>query len=482
MNIHLSWSQSKREMRAVWIATVGNIDWPSKSGLSSEQQKSEFIRHLNFLQQIGINTVIVQVRPAADAFYESSYEPWSRYLSGKQGEPPFPKYDPLQFIIDECHKRNMDVHAWFNPYRALVNVNSNPNPPHHPTKKNPDWIINYDGKAYFDPGNPQAREYIINVMIEAVKKYDIDALHIDDYFYPYPVKGLRFNDDISYQKYGQGKNLADWRRQNVNTFISLLHSNIKKVKPWVKFGVSPFGIWRNAKNDPEGSQTNGSSCYDELYSDVRLWMKNNWVDYMAPQLYWERGHRAADFNALLPWWMANKYQRHLYIGLGVYRMVNAQSGVWSSSNEILSQIKATRQQGADGIVFYSLTSFNKIKSDLVEQLKSPQYLGYTAIPPAMPWLDKYVSSPPEVFMTYKDGKINLKWTHENMKKHPLKYVVYRFKKDEKIDIDNASKVRILTQNNEYSESVNIHDNYIYIVTALDRNWNESQPSEIIKLQ
>lgn len=472
-------AQSKREMRAVWIATVGNIDWPSKSGLSSEQQKSEFIRRLNFLEQIGINTIIIQVRPAADAFYESSYEPWSRYLSGKQGEPPFPKYDPLQFIIDEAHKRNMDVHAWFNPYRALVNSKSNPNPPNHPTKKNPDWIIHYDGKSYFDPGNPQAREYILNVMLEAVKKYDIDALHIDDYFYPYPKSGLYFNDDAMYQRYGNGMPLADWRRQNVNTFISQLHTNIKKIKPWVKFGVSPFGIWRNAKNDPLGSQTNGSSCYDELYSDVRLWIMKNWVDYMAPQLYWERGHKAADFNALLPWWIQNKFERHLYIGLGVYRMVNAKSGVWITPDEILCQIRDTRSQGAHGVIFYSLSSFDKISGDLADSLMSNRYFGYTAIPPAMPWLGNQVKEKPESFIHITNNMVKIKWNYNNPNKVPLKYIVYRFQKNEKINLDDASKIRILTRANEYSEALKDDKEYVYIVTALDRNWNESPPSELL---
>lgn len=475
-------AQSKRELRAVWIATVGNIDWPSKSGLSSEQQKSEMIKHLDFLQKLKINTIIIQVRPAADAFYESSYEPWSRYLSGKQGEPPFPKYDPLEFIIQEAHKRNIDVHAWFNPYRALVNSKSNPNPPHHPTKKHPEWIIHFDGKSYFDPGNPQAREYIINVMLEAVKKYDIDALHIDDYFYPYPVKGLSFNDNATYAKYGEGLNIADWRRKNVNTFISQLHNNIKKIKPWVKFGVSPFGIWRNNSKDPEGSATNGSSCYDDLYSDVRLWMQNNWVDYMAPQLYWERGHRVADFNALLPWWTENKYKRHLYIGLGVYRMVNATSGVWSTPNEILSQIEASRQKGAEGIIFYSLSSFKKIGKALEESLQSPKYLGYTAIPHAMPWLGNFVKSAPNALLKYANGSVQIEWSHNAHSVHPLQYLVYRFEKNEPINLDRADKIRILTKSKEFGEYIgNSGSQYVYVVTALDRNWNESPPSEMLKI-
>lgn len=475
-----SYAAPKREMRAVWIATVGNIDWPSKMGLSATQQKSEFINRLDFLQQLGINTIIVQVRPAADAFYESSYEPWSRYLSGKQGEAPFPKYDPLAFMIEEAHKRNMDIHAWFNPYRALVSSKSNPNPPHHATRKNPDWIIHYDGKGYFDPGNPHAREYILKVMLEAVKKYDFDALHIDDYFYPYPVKGKSFNDQNTYQQYGEGLSLADWRRKNVNTFISLLHSNIKKMKPHMKFGVSPFGIWRNQRQDPEGSETNGTSCYDDLYSDVRLWMQNKWVDYMAPQLYWERGHRVADYNKLLPWWHENKGERDLYIGLGLYRMVNAKSGVWASPNEILAQIKAARQYKAEGIILYSLSSFDKIPKSIRDSLQQAQYFGNISIPPAMPWIDAVAPAAPKVFIKKTGDQVQLNWTHENPTKEPIKFLVYRLEQGQAVNFEDNRHIRSLTKALQYSEKIGPGKSYIYVVTALDRNWNESAHSIQVK--
>lgn len=478
-----SYAAPKRELRAVWIATVGNIDWPSKMGLSSHQQKTEFIQRLDFLQSLGFNTIIVQVRPAADALYESSYEPWSRYLSGKQGEAPFPKYDPLAFMVEEAHKRNMDIHAWFNPYRALVSSKSNPNPPHHPTKKNPDWIIHYDGKAYFDPGNPQAREYIIKVMLEAVSKYDIDALHIDDYFYPYPVKGLTFNDQATYNLYGQGLSLADWRRKNVNTFISQLSTNIKKIKPHVKFGVSPFGIWRNQKTDPEGSATNGTSCYDDLYSDVRLWTKQKWVDYMAPQLYWERGHRVADYNALLPWWVQNQHNRGLYIGLGLYRMVNAKSGIWSSPNEILAQINAARAAKTDGVVLYSLSSFDKIPMAIRDSLKKETYFGNVSIPPAMPWIDSKAPAAPKVLIRKVGSKVTLTWTMDDGQgKEPLKYLVYRFKVGAPIQLGDNEAIRILTKNQSFSEEIPLQQGYQYVVTALDRLWNESIPSEIVIAQ
>ncbi len=469
----------KREFRAVWIATVGNIDWPSKMGLSAQQQQQEFIHHLDFLQQHGFNAVIVQVRPAADAFFPSEYEPWSRYLSGKQGDPPFPKYDPLSFMIKECHKRNMEFHAWFNPFRALVSSHNNPNPPGHATRKNPDWIINYAGKAYFDPGNPAVREYILTVILDVVNRYDIDAVHIDDYFYPYKVPGKDFPDHATFNKYNNGLNKDDWRRNNVNLFVSQLNTNIKKEKSWVKFGVSPFGIWRNKSQDPEGSATNGTSCYDDLYSDVRLWIEKKWVDYVAPQLYWEHGHRLAAYDILLPWWKKNEGQRQLYIGLGIYRMAGATKGVWSNPNEILKQIRAARAQKADGFVFYSMSHFHKLKSDLADSLQR-NYFGTIAIPPAMPWLNQKTPDPPLLRAGLSGKGILLQWEGQDISDESLRFLVYRFGMNEKINLKDASKIVALTQRKSFVDQ-EIGQPYRYVVTALDRVWNESEPSNSVSV-
>ena len=470
----------KREFRAVWIATVGNIDWPSKRGLSAQQQQQEFVNYLDFLQSTGFNAVIVQVRPAADAFYASEYEPWSVYLSGKQGQAPFPKYDPLSFMIRETHKRNMEFHAWFNPYRALVNSNSNPNPENHATRQHPEWVIPYGGKSYFDPGNPEARNYILKVIMDVVKRYDIDGVHIDDYFYPYRIAGQQFNDKATFNKYNNGLDLADWRRNNVNLFVSQIYNLIKKEKYWVKFGVSPFGIWRNQKNDPEGSATNGSSCYDELYSDVRLWIKNKWVDYVAPQLYWENGHRVAAYDILLPWWEKNKGERHLYIGLGVYRMVNDKPGIWAGPNEILKQIKMLRAEKAEGVVMYSISNFNKIGPALEDSLRT-NYFGTIAIPPKMPWLNNIPPQKPILKISENNDGTLLNWSVNNPSQEPLKYLVYRFEPNEKINLENSRKILCLTQETSFLDKEN-HQNksYKYIVTALDRLWNESEGAEISK--
>ena len=261
-----------REFRAAWIATIGNIDWPSKQGLDATVQQQEFISIVETLRANHMNAVIVQIRPSADALYQSPYENWSRYLSGKQGVAPSPYYDPLAFMIEECHKRCLEFHAWFNPYRALVDATKNPNTRDHVTKQHPEWFVNYGGKKYFDPGLPEVRAYFTKIVLDVVKRYDIDAVHFDDYFYPYRIGKLEFPDFNSYRMYGGNFAIKDdWRRDNVNRLIESLSKLIKKEKPYVKFGISPFGVWRNATKDPDGSLTNGGQTnYDDLFADVIL--------------------------------------------------------------------------------------------------------------------------------------------------------------------------------------------------------------------
>lgn len=474
----------KREFRGVWIATVGNIDWPSQKGLSSYQQQQEFIQYLNLFQSLGFNAVIVQIRDAADAFYPSPYEPWSAYLSGKQGQPPFPKYDPLAFMIHETHKRNMEFHAWFNPFRALVNSRVNPNPPDHVTRVHPDWIINYGGKSYFDPGNPNARNYILRVIMDVVKRYDIDAVHIDDYFYPYHVQGETFHDNSSYAKYGNELDKDDWRRNNINLFISQLNNQIKNEKPWVQFGVSPFGIWRNESKDPEGSETHGSSCYDDLYSDVLLWMKKGWVDYVAPQLYWPCSSKNASYSVLLPWWIQHKQRDRIYIGLGLYRLPDAgRKSPWYGTSEILKQIRMARAAHADGLVFYSASSFKKVGKAFADSLKD-HYFSTIAFPPTMPWIDHSAPPAPKLYATITaDGAMLLQWIDQEKEEdgEPLKFAIYRFKNSAPINLSNPKNIVAITQGDEYKDLDYTPDRHFkYVVTALDRLWNESEPSNVVK--
>lgn len=474
----------KREFRAAWIATVSNIDWPSKPGLPAAEQQQQFINRLDELKELGCNAVIVQVRPASDALYESKYEPWSRYLTGRQGQPPFPYYDPLEFMIAETHKRCMEFHAWFNPFRALTDSKKNPNPSDHITKQHPEWIISYGGKSYIDPGTPEAREYVTKVIMDVVKRYDIDAVHIDDYFYPYRIAGQEFGDSRSWNRCGGDfSDKGDWRRNNVNVFISNLNSNIKSVKSYVKFGISPFGVWRNASKDPEGSPTRGGqTCYDDLYSDVILWMKKGWIDYLLPQLYWEHGHRLVAFETLQQWWEEHSYNRHVYIGLGLYRMLPPAKAPWTSPHEILWQIKDIRKNSATpGYVFYSASNFDKIGRSLKDSLRN-NYAQHFAIPPTMEWLDKKAPGAPTVKANSRNGKTILRWLPEQDEKG-LRYAVYRFLKNEEVNLDRSDRIIALTPEVEFTDvEANKFSQCTYVVTTLDRTWNESKPSNEVSAE
>ena len=476
----LSAQSPKREFRAAWIATVANIDWPSKPGLPAEEQKQQFIDRLDSMQALGCNVVIVQVRPVSDAFYDSKIEPWSRYLTGKQGEAPVPYYDPLAFMVEETHKRNMEFHAWFNPFRATMDSKHNTNVANHITRTHPEWIINYGGKGYIDPGNPAARDYVINVICDVVKRYDIDAVHLDDYFYPYRIAGQQFGDAQCYNRTGKGMNKDDWRRDNVNQFIASLESNIKKIKPWVKLGISPFGVWRNSDKDAEGSPTHaGTTCYDDLYSDVKLWMQKGWIDYLLPQLYWEHGHHAASFSALMPWWYGHCYKRHVYYGLGVYRMTdNKKGGPWAGVSELLWQLRDIRKGCPEnsGYAFYSASCFDKIKAPIKDSIKR-NITRYPAFPPVMGWLDSVAPAAPTLKLTAAGTGALLQWQENNPKKEQLHYVVYRFNANEKPDLERTDRIIAVQQATSFNdpEAARLKQ-CTYVVTAMDRLWNESKPA------
>lgn len=471
-------AQPKREFRAAWIATVSNIDFPSKPGLPAIQQQQEFIKRLDELQYLGCNAVIVQIRPAADAFYESSLEPWSRYLTGRQGQPPFPYYDPLKFMIEQAHLRNMEFHAWFNPFRALTDSRKNPNPADHVTRRHPDWLVNYDGKTLLNPGLPEAREYVLRVIMDVVKRYDIDAVHLDDYFYPYRVAGVEFGDGKAYAKYGQGfPDKGDWRRNNVNLFVSALNVNIKQIKPHVKFGISPFGVWRNQSKDPEGSPTRGGQTnYDDLYADILLWMRKGWIDYCLPQLYWEHGHRLVAFDVLMPWWDAHGYGRHVYYGLGVYRMMTPK-GAWTSNAEILWQLKDIRTKTEHpGYAFYSASNFDRLNI-LGDSIHS--FNKRVAFPPVMKWLDSTPPMPPIVRAIPSSGGTLLKWDAAHPEKDSYRFVVYRFTNNETVNLQRNDKIINVSSTFQYLDvDANKYRKCTYVVTAMDRLWNESGASNL----
>ena len=379
-------AQTKPEFRGVWVATVDNIDWPSAGNFSSDSQKVEFLKLLDMHQRNGFNALIVQVRPAADAFYPSQFEPWSEWLTGKQGQPPYPYYDPLEFMITETHKRGMAFHAWMNPYRAEFNLGVSSISPTHITKLHPEWFLNYGDKKYFDPGNKAVQQYVANVVKDVVSRYPVDAIHFDDYFYPYRIAGKEFPDNATYEQFGNGLKKDNWRRSNTDSIIALLSRVIKAANKTCQFGISPFGIWRSKERDPiNGSNTNGgASDYDDLYADILLWLKNGWIDYVAPQLYWEFSHRTAPYNVLLDWWNNHTFGRQCYIGLGIYKANTNKA--WRDSTQLTRQIDDLRSKpNIQGMIFFSSKSFENNPNGWSDSLRL-HYFKDPATLPAMEWL------------------------------------------------------------------------------------------------
>jgi uncharacterized lipoprotein YddW (UPF0748 family) len=482
----------KREFRGVWVATVANIDWPSKPGLSADQQKQELIGLLEQHKANGMNAIILQVRPAADAFYSKSREPWSQWLMGQQGISPGPGYDPLEFAIKEAHLRGMELHAWFNPYRATMSANAVVSP-EHMTRKRPDLFFVYGGKKQFDPGIPEVREYIVQVILDVVKGYDVDGIHFDDYFYPYKIAGQSINDAATFNKYGNGfTNIADWRRNNVDLLIKQLDDSIHHYKKYVKFGVSPFGIWKNRSEDSLGSATNGLSNYSELYADSRKWVQEGWVDYINPQVYFSFSRTAAPFGVLADWWTNNSFGRHVYIGHGAYLIHNGNTrkeAAWAFPNQIPNQIRRVRESNRiQGSVFFSSKSFSTVARALGDSLRNNFYK-YPALPPQMPWLDDVVPNQPQNLTAeaQADG-VHLKW------ERPLKasdgetasgYVIYRFNEGGEINILDARNILKISFE-DYPSFIDTQieqgKRYNYLVTALDRLKNESEPSGPVGIQ
>jgi len=374
-------AQDKREFRGVWVATVDNIDWPSRGNYNSDSQKVEFIRLLDMHKRNGMNAVVVQIRPAADAFYASPYEPWSEWLTGKQGSPPSPYYEPLEFMITETHKRGMEFHAWMNPYRAEFSIGRSSIAPNHITRIHPEWFLTYGEKRYFDPGNKEVQQYVTGVVKDIVSRYAVDAIHFDDYFYPYRLPGKEFPDNAKYLQYGNGMNKDDWRRSNTDSIIAMLSKAIKAENKKCLFGISPFGVWRNADKDSvNGSATRaGQTNYDDLYADILLWLKKGWIDYVAPQLYWEIGHKAAPYEVLLDWWSKHTYGKNCYIGLGVYKA--GSNTAWKDKTQLPRQIEVLRNTpNIQGMIFYSSNSFNKNPNGWNDSLR----LNYFAVPAKTP--------------------------------------------------------------------------------------------------
>ena len=473
----------KREFRGAWIQAVNG----QFIGMSTEELQQTLTSQLNALQQAGINAIIFQVRPEADALYMSYYEPWSRYLTGTQGVAPDPYWDPLQWMIEECHRRGMELHAWINPYRAKTKGTKELGIK-HPYKSNPERFVHYDEMLIFNPALQENRDYICTIVTDIVKRYDIDGLHIDDYFYPYPTPGLEFDDEQSFKADPRGfTDKGDWRRDNVNLLIEQLHHTIRNVKPWVKFGISPFGIYRNQKNDPEGSATNGLQNYDDLYADILLWIDKGWVDYTIPQLYWEIGHKAADYETLIEWWAKHANGRPLYIGQDVMRTTKAADIANPTQHQQAHKMQLQRSYDAiGGSCQWPASAVAENVGGYATALNK-EYHRWLALQPQYPFMDnKAPRNVKALDIIWTDEGPVLCWTapkYKNEMNRPTKYVVYRFSKGEKIDLKDATKIVGFTQQTflplTYQGG---KSKYTYVVTALDRLHNESKAQKLrIKL-
>ena len=400
-----------REFRAVWVSTVANIDWPSRRDLSSDKQKAEVIAILDQAVQMKLNAIVLQVRPAADAIYPSAIEPWSEFLTGEQGRPPFPYYDPLQFWIEQAHARGLELHAWFNPFRARTAVTKGNAAKNHVSKTMPEAVKQYGDLSWMDPGEPAATQQTLAVITDVLHRYDVDGIHIDDYFYPYPIKGangaeLDFPDENSWQKYlnsGGTMSRADWRRSNVNHLVSAINQVVHEEKTWVKFGISPFGIGRPDKI-PAG--ITGFSQYDKLYADVEFWLANGWLDYLSPQLYWPINQAPQAFKVLHAYWQSqNVQQRHIWPGLYTSRIDNSEHS-WPA-DEILNQVDALREQGGDGHVHFSMISLKQNRKNIAQRLAAEKYTSQ-ALVPASPWMENTNIAPPQLILSEDKKTVEVK--------------------------------------------------------------------------
>lgn len=462
----------KREFRGAWIQCVNE----QFQGLSKEEMQRTLSHQLDELAKDGVNAIIFQVRAECDALYNSPYEPWSRFLTGRQGQNP--GWDPLAWMVSECHKRGMEIHAWINPYRAKTKGTS-ALASNNIAVKHPERVFEYDGLYILNPALPENREYICKIADDIVRRYDIDGFHIDDYFYPYPVAGKAIPDAKEYNADSRGMSIGDWRRDNVNKFIEQLHDSIRQTKPWVKFGVSPFGIYRNARSSSIGSNTRGLQNYDDLYADVLKWVNNGWIDYCVPQLYWQIGHKTADYETLIKWWNEHAGNRPLYIGEDVERTIKYADVDNPNTNQVAAKHKLHEQcKNVDGtVLWYAKAAVDNY--DRYGVFLRNYYWKSPALQPLMPFIDDKAPKKPRKLKAHQNStNLLLTWMApkgNGWKDEAVKYVVYQFKPGESVDISDPSHIISLT-NHQSLETVKPAESgkYIYVVTALDRMSNESE--------
>jgi uncharacterized lipoprotein YddW (UPF0748 family) len=483
------------ELRGAWIVTVANIDWPSAPNLSPDRQKAEFDSILNVLKAMDFNAVFVQVRPAGDAFYQSTIVPWSAYLTGRQGTPPNPHYDPLEYMVEAAHKRNMELHAWLNPYRATYNLDTASLAPLHPLRALPrqrlsQWFFRYGTRFYFNPANALVIQHLTNVVRDITLRYDVDGIHFDDYFYPYPEQGQVIEDYNEFAADPRGfTNIADWRRDNVNRLIESVSKSIKAVKPYVRFGIGPFGVWRNADRDPAmGSATRSNiTCYDDLYADVLLWLRNGWIDYVAPQVYWSVGFAPADYQVLTEWWSRNASGRHVYIGHAAYKIgTDLRDQNWNQPGQIKQQVALNRANpNVRGSIFYSARPLLRNPLGVQDTLLNTLY-PKPALVPGMTYLSKTPPASAQFCnVAGSDTSVMLAWniceltTGDEM---PYYFAIYRFPGEGIGDFRDARNLLAVTPFNgekwTYQDMTAVPgEYYTYVVVGYNRLNVESYSSE-----
>lgn len=482
----------KTEMRAVWISSVLNIDM--KAGMSKKDYTTWAQKTLDTVKENKLNTVIFQVRPTNDALYVSKHAPWSTYITGKK-QGTNPGYDPLAIMIEEAHKRGIELHAWMNPYRVTMpDQKLTDLAPTNVARKNPTWVVKYGKQYYLNPGLPEVQNYLVETVQELVANYDIDAIHMDDYFYPYKIAKQDFPDSATFKKYGAPfKKIDDWRRHNVNQLVEKLYTTIKETKPYVQFGISPFGVWRNKSVDKTGSDTKaGVNNYDDLYADVRTWIKDGTIDYVTPQIYWSRTLSVAKYGTLLDWWSrevetyANTRPVNLYIGMADYKVGNDSDKAWKNKMELPSQIRANRAatSAASGQMHFSLASMKSNKLDYAAIVKKDLY-NYNALTPGAVWLDDHEPAEPTAVEVTKSAKGTQLRIVDDNQVQPRKYVIYRFNGSQEGAYDDSENILDVVYNTDghtlyLDKTASANKNYTYGIRAISNTGVEGQVAFVVQ--
>lgn len=478
----------KRELRGAWIATFSNIDWPNRTQTPA-QQRSALLTILDHHKATGINVIYLQVRSQCDALYKSTIEPWSADLTGTQGTAPSdPTWDPLEFAVAETHKRGMELHAWINPYRAVATASRLPTfSGDHVANQHPEWLLSNGSTITLNPGLGEVRDYIMSVISDIVQRYDIDGVHFDDYFYP----AAPFNDDAAYSADPRGfpattAGRADWRRDNVNLLIQRVYATVITLKPWMKFGVSPSGIYRSSTNPAIGSNTSAGAMqhYSAVYADSKKWLQEGWVDYIEPQVYWYKGQTGSDYNVLIPWWNNQANGRHIYIGMAGYKV--GTTGGWTSRSEIPNQVRMNRDAAYPNIFGQAIYNTNSLRSNALNFRDSLRLRFYQrpSLQPTMPWRDNEAPGAPAALSAVKYGNdsVVLNWTAPAFTANELdkakRFVIYR-SENPVIDTNDANNILFITYNDTTAfadKTVTANTTYYYAISALDRFQNESTTS------